>query len=666
MKTLKITLFALLISSVGFAQMDTCDFYSFQSSAPCGGSTEYNFGFDANSYNGSFYIWNYGDGTPDTTLYDFYSDHTFINPGTYTVTLKIIYIGGDTCSVSKEITTKEKCDFDIFQYVGKKYTFINNIVYNDSILWEIGDSIFTTCPECNTNYYGSIDYCFPDYGTYPVSITVYQPGAVAPWDSCCQFNTNLNVEPEDCDAFFTYEKTEDDSILIQIPSMMCEKSNGDFFNNYRLTFYSLNDTNSFVFDTILPWNDFCFKYKYLPTSQPPYHITLIKHKIGGEYYCTPYETICIDTITRFRENYCKAEFKYKEIDNPDSLPMFWFNADYNEGNQNIYQWEFDDGTPVIEGIDPVHVFPGDGSYNVCLTVYNMPATHPDTICSDVICKVVNVSNSDVKCVADFEAVQSESSKYIYHFTANTTVGNQDKYTWDFKLGDGFSYYPIDTIIDYGSVDTVYNICLAVENTSDGCQDTICKTIMLGDPLPIDSLENTVDTCIISLVVDSFYIYDVVEDSINTDSSYVIWAIVLENGDIIQIPSEYYFPVPGVYYVELIIHCGKDQSTSVGGKVLIRDNPGIVNSINNHNNKEADVYIYPNPVNDKLNISVNTENSTKADIQILNSVGQIISSKKYTFSNGMNMITFNINDLGCGLYFVRINTNNEIIVRKFVK
>ncbi len=267
-------------------------------------------------------------------------------------------------------------------------------------------------------------------------------------------------------------------------------------------------------------------------------------------------------------------------------------------------------------------------------------------------------------MANFEAVMMDSSKY--HFTADTIVGTQDKYTWDFNVGG--EHYPKDTIIDYSyqDVDTVYNICLIVEKIPDVCKDTICKTIMIGNPSPIGSHENTLDTCIVLLVVDSFYIYDVVEDTTKTNYYYVLWTIVQNNGDVIQIPSEYYLPDVGVHYVELTINCGKDQSTSVGGKVLIRDNPGIINNINNDSNKKANAYLYPNPANDKLNISVKTEICTEADIQVLNSLGQIVFSNNYAFSKGVNIITLNISTLRQGLYLIRIDTADNTIIEKFIK
>lgn len=90
-----------------------------------------------------------------------------------------------------------------------------------------------------------------------------------------------------------------------------------------------------------------------------------------------------------------------------------------------------------------------------------------------------------------------------------------------------------------------------------------------------------------------------------------------------------------------------------------DNTGI-------NKKKIDdnsLDIYPNPANNKININISDDLSGISNIQILNSLGEIVYSKtdKILVKN-----TINIADFKPGLYFIRLELNNTLILKKFIK
>ena len=72
--------------------------------------------------------------------------------------------------------------------------------------------------------------------------------------------------------------------------------------------------------------------------------------------------------------------------------------------------------------------------------------------------------------------------------------------------------------------------------------------------------------------------------------------------------------------------------------------------------EHDIAIYPNPAYDELTI---TSGTPVTDVAIINPVGQVVCSHKYSSKN----VTMNIADLTPGIYLLRINGSE---VRKFLK
>ena len=75
-----------------------------------------------------------------------------------------------------------------------------------------------------------------------------------------------------------------------------------------------------------------------------------------------------------------------------------------------------------------------------------------------------------------------------------------------------------------------------------------------------------------------------------------------------------------------------------------------------NNKIA---IFPNPANDFINIQSNSE-ITKTEIQDLN--GRMITKENQNSEN----IVLNINLLSKGIYLLKIENKNGILVKKFFK
>jgi hypothetical protein len=79
-------------------------------------------------------------------------------------------------------------------------------------------------------------------------------------------------------------------------------------------------------------------------------------------------------------------------------------------------------------------------------------------------------------------------------------------------------------------------------------------------------------------------------------------------------------------------------------------------------------IFPNPVQEKLNVVLNTPTSERVTITITDLVGKTITQKFVETVQGDNNIQFNTVQLAKGTYLIKVysNTNTEIATQKFVK
>lgn len=75
-------------------------------------------------------------------------------------------------------------------------------------------------------------------------------------------------------------------------------------------------------------------------------------------------------------------------------------------------------------------------------------------------------------------------------------------------------------------------------------------------------------------------------------------------------------------------------------------------------------LYPNPTSTNLNIAFELERNDHITIDVMNIVGQIVSSQDFgTVSAGYTLKTINVSDLSSGIYLVNITANDGVITRK---
>ncbi len=81
----------------------------------------------------------------------------------------------------------------------------------------------------------------------------------------------------------------------------------------------------------------------------------------------------------------------------------------------------------------------------------------------------------------------------------------------------------------------------------------------------------------------------------------------------------------------------------------------------------DIIVQPNPFNDNLLISITTKNRSAVKLSIIDVLGKTVK----TFEDKPNVIgeykiEYNGNELVSGVYFIKIEINNEFITKKIIK
>ena len=194
---------------------------------------------------------------------------------------------------------------------------------------------------------------------------------------------------------------------------------------------------------------------------------------------------------------CVANF-HDDLDSQDPLTIHF--KDESSGQITHWQWSFGDGVTSTEQ-SPVHTFLAEGTYIVCLTVFN---NDPGNTCHDAICKPVTVTIPPV-CDAIFTAELDSMNHAPNTFKFNNhSTGNPTSYLWTFDDG---ATYPFREVIHQFQTAGEHEVCLRIINEKQGvilCRDSVCHKIttakyfnlgghMFAGTYPINNPVSTGDT-----------------------------------------------------------------------------------------------------------------------------------------------------------------------------
>ena len=162
------------------------------------------------------------------------------------------------------------------------------------------------------------------------------------------------------------------------------------------------------------------------------------------------------------------------------LTVAFNNTSTNIAVTDSVRWTFGDGTSSNQ-LNPVHTFPGSGTYNVCLRITRYTGAS-NTPCVREICKTVVVT-APCNMVPNFTWTATAINPLRIEFqntSTNTLPG--DSIRWTF--GDGTTSSAVNPVHTYAAPGT-YTVCLRIMRFNAGttapCVREICKTVVVQAP-----------------------------------------------------------------------------------------------------------------------------------------------------------------------------------------
>ena len=170
------------------------------------------------------------------------------------------------------------------------------------------------------------------------------------------------------------------------------------------------------------------------------------------------------TVNNYGNSACDANYNYY----PDSLGGIYFDAPTHSGSGFGYYWDFGDGN-TSNMADPTHYYGANGTYTVCLSVWNN-----NNFCSDTVCNTIVINNaSGTGCAGNANFTYSSNNGNDFYFAPNNVLSNAS-YQWDF--GNGNNSFNATAQQTYNAATSGwYSVCLIVVNNNN-CTDYYCDSI----------------------------------------------------------------------------------------------------------------------------------------------------------------------------------------------
>jgi hypothetical protein len=260
---------------------------------------------------------------------------------------------------------------------------------------------------------------------------------------------------------------------------------------------------------------------------------------------------------------------------------------------------------------------------------------------------IEVSKTNIDFTINNISQCQKTNKFT--FTDKTTISSGSYIRlWDF--GNGVSDTSASKQIKYDTAGT-YNIKLKT-NTNFNCFDSLIKTVTVN-PSPIAGVISGLDS---NLLKGTAYVY-----SINQQTNHTYkWTVT--NGNITAgqgtntITVKWLNNGSGNLKVVLTNSSSCKDSTSINVKI---GKVGL-NDIKIFSNLE----LYPNPNNGNFIISTNVLKEIKANISLINIIGDVVWSTNTELLTGYNNVQVAIN-LESGIYLLKLSDGDAYIFKKVI-
>ncbi len=339
-------------------------------------------------------------------------------------------------------------------------------------------------------------------------------------------------------------------------------------------------------------------------------------------------------------NQCNSLYYWNE----DAVNKFKYNFVPNVSSNLTYLWNFGDGTNSTL-TTPDHIFPGNGTYTICLMITK--GTGIDT-CKSETCYPLTIG-----CKGDFYYNTGTGNKWKINFAGSSNVtGTQ--YNWDF--GNGVSDTGRYASVTYAAIGA-YNVCLTIHSTTDStCSNTTCHTINIEDTVDCRSkftaTQDSINPSHVAFVNTSWgnnlrYLWDFGDGDTST----------LKN------PPVHVYDSLKKYIVCLWVQ----RNDSVQCMSSTCDSFNLINTgLSAPEKIIGQVKLYPNPVDERLEIEWNGASLSRLHIIIYDILGKEYHSEVLAGTTPENHFQINTSDLPKGIYIVKLSANGVNHYRRLIK
>lgn len=368
-----------------------------------------------------------------------------------------------------------------------------------------------------------------------------------------------------------------------------------------------------------------------------------------------------------------ADYTYTDT---DSCSVQFNDATSSNCCTNVlgYQWDFGDGT-TSTGANPLHTFPGSGTYNVCLVTVGLNAD--GDCCTDSVCYDVTVDCDTCECdvSADFRYSADKCEVTFQDLSTHNNCTEIIGWEWDF--GDGNTSTLQNPVHTYGASGS-YMVCLRIIGTTgdEECSDMICYEVEVNcddEPCPCEVFTLDFGYNINKCRVDFFGFGD-------ADCPITGWEWDFGDGTTssLQNPTHIYGS-NGSYMVCLTIImtapdgtecketlCLPVDITDCGGDA---DNPSFKSAPDNgstRNNLPFEPKVYPNPSSGKLYVTFETTTALDVEIAVYDASMQRVDNLLNGVQEaGSHTVEWESDkaEVASGTYYIMIKHGHKVNIEK---
>ncbi len=351
---------------------------------------------------------------------------------------------------------------------------------------------------------------------------------------------------------------------------------------------------------------------------------------------------------------CHAWFKYSKVTDIINIPevVAYRLMDVSEGNVEKRLWHFEDGTTSTEKEPLVTFSIFKPTQKVCLDIYTTES------CTSTWCETLYISNIAPDTTYVTKPACSYTMRYLASFPIqmSSCAGYAKAQVY---LKDSFiqaDHYVWSTGAEGQEVKGLcptrtYSVKAI---TADGC--IVSGTFIFNS-------NGTVTEIPINWWISGTSGNQLVQYNVNNTNYTVEWRLcdgTIVKGDSTSIPLN-------------SINCGAEDSNLIlkdaAGNIVYTENISMKALLTYIDPKPviASLKLFPNPVNDVLNIQYSGNSLNEMQIEIFDLTGKLVSNQKFYHVESRQQISLNVNALRKGMYFCKMIADQKIMgTEKFSK